>query len=133
MIYLSVEIHLFFGEGGMDHGALAPGGIYAARAALPDIALNRIITINRWSFSVSLSPINRNSSTIKGRICNSGEISMDENSIDEKSMDKDETEKKELADRVRTPGGTESGQGQRGPQVAEEERDDQTIRRDEMR
>jgi len=81
----------------MDHVALAPGGIYPARAALPNIALNRIITIKRWSFSVSLSPLNRNSSTIKGRICNSGEISMDENSIDEKSMDKDETEKKELA------------------------------------
>ncbi len=97
MIYLSVEIHLFL-AGGMDHGALAPGGIYTARATLPDIALNRIITINRWSFSVSLSPPNRNSSTIKGRICNSGEISMDEKSIDEKSIDKDETEKKELAD-----------------------------------
>lgn len=79
-------------------GLMAPGGIYAARATLPDIGLNRIITINRWSFSVSLSPPNRNSSTIKGRICNSGEISMDEKSIDEKRIDKDEKEKKELAD-----------------------------------
>ena len=44
MIYLSVEMRLFW-RGGMYHGALAPGGIYTARDALPNIALNRIITM----------------------------------------------------------------------------------------
>jgi hypothetical protein len=82
------------GNGSCGSGA---GRNLFCKSSPANIALNRIITMKRWSFSVSLSPLNRNSSTIKGRIYNSGEISMDENSIDEKSMDKDETEKKELA------------------------------------